>query len=208
MVAAGEENAGHDEAKLPDQKPTVTAEEAKSIDPASEVETCTATFTDALGRVLEHLCALGDTNKLTRFDAVRPPQITVHHYVQRLQRYFGCSPECFVLALVYLDRVVKMHPEFSISRLNIHRLLVTAVMVAAKFFDDVYYSNGYYARVGGVRLKEMNLLEVRLLDLLQWRLFVSPTEYQQYMNNVLLAVYGNEAATDAEDAPEPMDVSE
>jgi hypothetical protein len=81
-------------------------------------------------------------------------------------------------------------------------------MVAAKFFDDVYYSNGYYARVGGVRLKEMNLLEVRLLDLLQWRLFVSPTEYQQYMNNVLLAVYGNEAATDAEDAPEPMDVSE
>jgi hypothetical protein len=80
-------------------------------------------------------------------------------------------------------------------------------MVAAKFFDDVYYSNGYYARVGGVRLKEMNLLEVRLLDLLQWRLFVSPMEYQQYMNNVLLAVYGHEGAMD-EDAPEPMDVSE
>jgi hypothetical protein len=51
----------------------------------------------------------------------------------------------------------------------------------------------------------MNLLEVRLLDLLQWRLFVSPMEYQQYMNNVLLAVYGNEGAMD-EDAPEPMDV--
>jgi hypothetical protein len=101
-----------------------------------------------------------------------------------------------------------MHPEFSISRLNIHRLLVTAVMIAAKFFDDVYYSNGYYARVGGVRLKEMNLLEVRFLDLLQWRLFVSPMEYQQYMNNVLLAVYGHEGAMDTatEDEPEPMDV--
>jgi hypothetical protein len=202
-MTASDEMAEHADAK--DRRLPGEAEDAKAIDPSSEVETCTSTFTDALGRVLEHLCALGDTNKLTRFDAVRPPQITVQHYVQRLQRYFGCSPECFVLALVYLDRVVKMHPEFSISRLNIHRLLVTAVMIAAKFFDDVYYSNGYYARVGGVRLKEMNLLEVRLLDLLQWRLFVSPMEYQQYMNNVLLAVYGHEGAMD-EDAPEPMDV--
>jgi hypothetical protein len=165
-------------------------EDAKLIDPAAEVDVCTVTFTDALGLVLEHLCTLGDTAKLTRFDAVRPPAITVQQYVQRLKQYFGCSPECFVLALVYLDRVVKMHPDFAISRLNIHRLLVTAVMIAAKFFDDVYYSNGYYARVGGVRLKEMNVLEVRLLDLLSWRLYVSPQEYQQYMNNVLLAVYG------------------
>jgi hypothetical protein len=30
----------------------------------------------------------------------------------------------------------------------------------------------------------MNLLEVRLLDLLQWRLFVSPTEYQQHIRDL------------------------
>jgi hypothetical protein len=185
---------------------------AKAVDPSAEVALTSPAFTDALGLVLEHLCTLGDPNRLTRFDAVRPPAITVQQYVQRLQRYFGCSSECFVLALVYLDRVVKTHPDFSISNLNIHRLVVTSVMIAAKFFDDVYYSNAYYARVGGVRLKEMNVLEVRFLELLQWRLFVSPQEYLQYMNNVLVAVYGENSAegADVEDEPDasPMSMDE
>lgn len=60
---------------------------------------------------------------------------------------------------MYIDRIVKLHPDFTICSLNIHRLgckgasspfrlrlLVTSVMLAVKFFDDVYCSNAYYAK--------------------------------------------------------------
>jgi hypothetical protein len=108
----------------------------------------------------------------------------------RIAKYFQCSNECFVLCLVYIDRIVKLHPEFTISNLNIHRLLVTSIMLAVKFFDDVYYSNSYYARVGGVKTKEVNGLEAQFLQLIDWKLHVSPQEYDQYRNHVYVAVTG------------------
>lgn len=39
----------------------------------------------------------------------------------RMHRYFECSNECFVLALIYIDRIVKVHDEFTVSTLNVHR---------------------------------------------------------------------------------------
>lgn len=151
-----------------------------------------ATFVPALASVLTHLASLAAPRpqRVTRFHAVRDPQLSVHEYLMRIQTYFQCSHECFVLGLVYIDRIVKLHPEFTICKLNIHRLLVTSVMLAAKFFDDVYYSNAYYAKVGGVKTAELNALEALFLKLIEWRLHVLPQEYEQYRNHVLTAVRG------------------
>eukprot|EP01071_Lankesteria_metandrocarpae_P004618 Lankesteria_metandrocarpae@DN3625_c0_g1_i3.p1 len=148
-------------------------------------------FVPSLAVVYEHLVKLSPPRKgqqITRFHAVKPPYISISHYLERIRRYFGCSNECFVLSLVYIDRIVKIHEQFSVSILNIHRLLVTSVMLAAKFFDDIYYSNAFYARVGGVRTREINILEAHFLSLLDFHLFVSAEEYEQYRRNVLTAV--------------------
>jgi hypothetical protein len=75
--------------------------------------------------------------------------------------------------------------------------VITAVMLAVKFFDDVYYSNVYYSKVGGVKVHEMNILECRFLELIGWRLYVSPQEYERYMNSVVDAT--------SDDAPGSMD---
>merc|ERR1719188_2787840 len=151
-----------------------------------------AAFVPALASVLTHLASLAAPRpqRVTRFHAVRDPQLSVHDYLTRIQTYFQCSHECFVLGLVYIDRIVKIHPEFTICSLNIHRLLVTSVMLGAKFFDDVYYSNAYYAKVGGVRTQELNALEALFLRLIEWKLHVLPQEYEQYRIHVLTAVRG------------------
>eukprot|EP00923_Selenidium_pygospionis_P002044 GHVN01003155.1.p1 GENE.GHVN01003155.1~~GHVN01003155.1.p1 ORF type:complete len:158 (+),score=2.00 GHVN01003155.1:500-973(+) len=60
-------------------------------------------------------------------------------------------------------------------------------MLAAKFFDDVYYSNAFYARVGGVKTREINVLETHFLSLINYQLFVSPQEYDQYRKQVVQA---------------------
>jgi hypothetical protein len=40
-------------------------------------------------------------------------------------KYAACSGECFVLALVYIDRIIQSNPTFVVNSLNIHRLLIT-----------------------------------------------------------------------------------
>lgn len=167
-------------------------------------------FVSSLACVLTHLVSLRgdseDTGPVTVFQGVRAPSVSIHDYLFRISRYFLCSPECFVMSLVYIDRIMKKRQDFVISKLNIHRLIVTSVMLAVKFFDDVYYSNAYYGKVGGVKGPEMNVLEVHFLRLIDWHLFVSPEEFDLYKTNVLVAVSGQPstgptAVEDSEDPP-------
>ncbi|CAE8625639.1 unnamed protein product, partial [Polarella glacialis] len=56
---------------------------------------------------------------------------------------------------------------------------------AAKFQDDVFFTNAHYAKIGGLRVDELNALERRFCQLLDWRLFVKPGEFELYRKIVL-----------------------
>jgi hypothetical protein len=138
-----------------------------------------------LACVLKQLCDRNDRlpvsgKTISKFHAQRPPAITIADYLLRIAKYGLCSGECFVLALVYIDRIIQQNPTFVVNSLNIHRLLITSVMLAAKFFDDQYFNNAYYAKVGGVPPPEMNTLEVEFLFMTNFSLFVTTDTYRQY----------------------------
>lgn len=144
-----------------------------------------AAIVPVLGCVLNQLCDRNDhlpdnANGLSKFHALRPPAISIKDYLLRIAKYAACSGECFVLALVYIDRIIQSNPTFVVNSLNIHRLLITSVMLAAKFFDDQYFNNAYYAKVGGVPRGEMNSLEVEFLFMTNFTLFVPTEQYRQY----------------------------
>lgn len=128
------------------------------------------------------------------FNSLSVPQITVHAYLQRISDYFDCSDECLLAGLMYIDRVVKMRRAFVVSPLSVHRVVLASIVLAAKFWDDHYYSNRHYAKVGLVMLQEMNFLELRLLKLLQFRLTISPEEFQNYQSTICDVVRGLSAA--------------
>lgn len=128
----------------------------------------------------------------TCFHAAEAPPVDIEVYAARLHQYLGCSGGCYVLALVYLDRLVNTCPESSISPLSCHRLLLISLVVAAKFHDDVFYSNEHYAIVGGVQLRELNRMEAYFIELLGWDLLVQPEEYETY--NELCEVASHAAA--------------
>jgi hypothetical protein len=156
------------------------------------------TFVPSLACVLSHLVSINDSNSptfgesppVTVFHAVRIPSVSIHDYLNRIAKYFWCSPECFVMSLIYIDRIMKRRPDFVVCKLNIHRLVITAMMLAVKFYDDIYYSNAYYAKVGGVKSNEMNILEIQFLKLIEWHLFISNEEFELYKRNVQIAVSG------------------
>ena len=138
-----------------------------------------------LACVLNQLCIRNDrlpisSKGVSKFHALRPPAITIKDYLLRVAKYAACSGECFVLALVYIDRIIQSNPTFVVNSLNIHRLLITSIMLAAKFFDDQYFNNAYYAKVGGVPCTEINSLEVEFLFLCNFALFVNTDTYTQY----------------------------
>eukprot|EP00300_Choanocystis_sp_HF-7_P010334 c16896_g1_i4.p1 GENE.c16896_g1_i4~~c16896_g1_i4.p1 ORF type:complete len:170 (+),score=24.99 c16896_g1_i4:79-588(+) len=124
------------------------------------------------------------SGSVTIFHALRPPSIAVKAYLERICKYVNCSNECFVLALIYMDRVIQRNTGFFISSLNIHRFLITSIMLAAKFFDDTYYNNAFYARVGGIPTAELNTLEVEFLFMINFSLHVETDEYERYRSEL------------------------
>uniref|UniRef100_A0A2N9IXR0 Cyclin n=1 Tax=Fagus sylvatica TaxID=28930 RepID=A0A2N9IXR0_FAGSY len=118
--------------------------------------------------------------RLNVFHGVRAPNISIAKYLERLYKYTDCSPSCFVVGYVYIDRLAHRHPDSLLISLNVHRLLVTSVMVASKMIDDEHYNNAFYARVGGVSKLELNRLELELLFLLDFGVAVSSRVFESY----------------------------
>lgn len=144
---------------------------------------------DVVASVLEELVSasaktMGDdssTRKVTKFHGLRAPGIAVPEYLERVSKFSGCSNECFVLSLIYVDRLITKD-KLRLDHLNVHRVIITAVMLSAKFFDDHYLDNAHYAAVGGVPKAEMNSLELEFLFMLEFQLHVSPDDYLRYFD--------------------------
>ncbi|KAL7203929.1 hypothetical protein ACSBR2_017063 [Camellia fascicularis] len=139
-----------------------------------------------LSSLLHRVAESNDLNRLFRpqkisvFHGLTRPTISIESYLERIFKYANCSPSCFIVAYVYLDRFVQRQPSLPINSFSVHRLLITSVMVAVKFMDDIYYNNAYYAKVGGISTAEMNFLEVDFLFGLGFHLNVTPTTFHSY----------------------------
>ena len=118
------------------------------------------------------------------FRKAKPPRISLRDYLLRLQSLMACSPQCFVLACIYLDRISAKCP---IDELSIHRSLLLSLVVAAKFQDDNFCKNTHYAQVGGISVEELNELEQRFLQLLDYQLWVEEDVYTEYAERLHLS---------------------
>lgn len=132
-----------------------------------------------------HAIARTDPGQVTKFHATKAPGISILQYLERIRKYASCSNECFVLALIYIDRLIQRN-NFLLTDLNVHRVVVTAILLAAKFFDDAYYNNAYYAKVGGVLVSEMNGLEVDFLFRINFSLHVTPEVFDKYRAELMV----------------------
>ncbi|GER46562.1 cyclin family protein [Striga asiatica] len=118
--------------------------------------------------------------KISIFHGLTRPTISIKSYLERIFKYANCSPSCYVVAYIYLDRFARKQPLMPINSFNVHRLLIASVLISAKFMDDIYYNNAYYAKVGGISTAEMNLLEVDFLFGLSFELNVSTATFHHY----------------------------
>jgi len=136
-----------------------------------------------LDKIVKENEELLDSSKIkestTIFHGQRVPELSIKLYAERIFKYAQCSPSCFVLGLIYMERYLQQ-PNIYMTSFSVHRLLITSVVVAAKFIDDSFFNNAYYGRVGGISTREMNMLELDLLFSLDFRLKVNLETFRSY----------------------------
>jgi hypothetical protein len=118
--------------------------------------------------------------EFSRFHAPRVPSISIRQYVERIVSYAPCTVECFVVALIYLDRLIQNQGPLFVNSRTIHRLFITSVLLSAKYIDDIYFNNKYYARVGGISGAEMNALELEFLFRIKFDCNTSSEEFNKF----------------------------
>uniref|UniRef100_A0A7S0GTG5 Cyclin n=1 Tax=Amorphochlora amoebiformis TaxID=1561963 RepID=A0A7S0GTG5_9EUKA len=154
--------------------------------------------TSAVGCILAQVCAANEKLLLTRippksrFQATNRPQISIEGYVSRIAKYSQCNAQSFILALIYIDRLIQRNPSFLITSLNAHRLFITAIVAAAKFSSDFFFKNSFYAKVGGISTAELNELELEFLFRTHFDLFVKKDTFNQY--HAHLMTYSNNSS--------------
>jgi hypothetical protein len=117
---------------------------------------------------------------LELFEGEKAP-VKASSYVKRIMKYGGLSPCCFVVGMIYLERLKEIIPSLCLTSTNFQRLFLVAIMEAAKFLDDFYFSNKHWAEVGGITTQEINALELEFLFLLEFDLNIQRSEYDSYV---------------------------
>ncbi len=90
--------------------------------PAEELHVVVAGLLERMvGAFEDQRRAAGRSESWTHFHAKCLPQISLYDYLSRINRYAKCSPSCYVLSIIYLDRALKRCESLCLSRYNVHR---------------------------------------------------------------------------------------
>lgn len=109
----------------------------------AEIERCDEEMPRVINFMASVVERVAETNdrysgqKVSIFAGLTRPTISVQSYLERIFKYANCSPSCFIVAYIYLDRFSQRQPLLPINSFNVHRLLITSVLVSAKFMDDM-----------------------------------------------------------------------
>jgi len=105
----------------------------------------------------------------------------------QVSRETCASPTSLVMALLYLDRLRGSNPGY-LNTVSSADLFLVSLMVASKYLhddgeeDEVF--NEEWAASGGVSRKELNRLEIEFLTSIDWKLHVTPMEFERMASTI------------------------
>lgn len=90
-----------------------------------------------------------------------------------------------VIALIYLDRIMR---EFKANYIDVefaYMLYVTCLLLAMKYHQD-YYNSSALIEFSGIKSSDLFLLECKSVKLIDYHLYISNKEVDKYFMNLLL----------------------
>lgn len=111
-----------------------------------------------------------------------PTQETVFKFMNKIFKSAEMLKETIIMALIYLERLLKD----SNGKLNIHlnnwrSLVLICMLIASKVWDDLSMQNGDFSKIcPEYSLKHINELEVVFLETIEYRVRVPSSTYAKY----------------------------
>ena len=114
--------------------------------------------------------------------------IPVDRYIKRIMRIMRnrvLRPEYLLITTIYVKRMLRTK-KIDLGHQNIRRIILISVMLVHKMFEDIPYNNKYFAVISGVyNIREINTMERDMLKLLNFKLYVDPENFKQFLNNTI-----------------------
>lgn len=108
---------------------------------------------------------------------------TIDNILDFVKALYDCaqfSPECCIICLVYVNRLIAF-TELPLQPTNWRPLVLCSLLVAQKVWDDRYLSNADFAFIYPFFVtEEINKLEKKFLELIQYNVTVKSQLYAKY----------------------------
>jgi hypothetical protein len=124
-----------------------------------------------------HLHPNNPVTSALQFSVTRP----FVQFVQKLLETTQVSQSVIVLSLNYIYRLRQRNHCTTAQPGSEFRISVAGLMMANKFLDDNTYTNKTWSEVSGIDLSEINRMEKEFLAGVDWRLFVSKSKYESWL---------------------------
>jgi Cyclin len=134
-------------------------------------------FSKFLERQLEHFLSKPDPKTRSPFNTAPLTDEGLRAGVDHLVKYAPCSSECFVFALIYLNRLDTLHPKF-VNVVSVGQIFFVAVMLASKYYDDTCFDNESYSRILMIKRAKLKRLELELLDKMSFHCGISDSDFE------------------------------
>ena len=109
--------------------------------------------------------------------------ISIKSYLKHMVKNANINSENLINMLIYIDRLCKKN-KIMLNYSNIYKIILSALVIALKYNEDHYFTNRYYSSIGGIRNKDLNLIEYHFLTLIDFSLYIKPSEYSRYYTNL------------------------
>ena len=109
-----------------------------------------------------------------------PLCICMYRYISLIYRGAGYSPECNIIALVFLNRITTMHT-IPLTAFNWRALWLITVILSQKVWDDKPLKTSAFTTIlPSISRKCLRDMETKALELLQYMTSVKPSLYAKY----------------------------
>lgn len=122
------------------------------------------------------------------------PQL--HDFMFKMFALCMFTPECNVIALMFVIRILSYHPHLKVTSRNCKRLLLCALMIAQKYWDDTPLRNVDFSIAWGrvepteaaVSIERVNTMECVFLGALGFDLYIPEPKYSACIDELVSIV--------------------
>ncbi|MFH1254078.1 MAG: cyclin family protein [bacterium] len=145
------------------------------------------TLTDDTGVIIESININNEPLKIRPFlgNGATSKETNPMLYLIRINKYCPCTPSYHVVALIYLQRLIKKNTPNIFNNISFYRTYIAAFILASKWLQDKVYTLTYYAQVSGIPKDELTSVEACFLKLIDFDIFVSPEEFKESFKQLI-----------------------